>query len=95
MLRFRNLTVAAACLAAPDVEAMRACVALNIDCAQLCEVAAGGLARSSSVSGVTCLACSSVCSTCADECARHSNAHCQQCAAVCRTCAQLCAQMAS
>jgi len=86
---------AAACLSQPQVDDLRACIALTLDCAQLCAVAAGQLARDSAVAGVTCLACSSVCNSCATECERHDHAHCRRCAAACRSCARQCAQMAS
>lgn len=81
---------AAACLREPDPTAMARCIALDIDCAQLCRVAAGFLARGSEAAVDLCEACAEVCDTCAAECARHPMQHCQDCAAACRRCADAC-----
>ena len=84
---------AAACLREPDPKAMARCIALDIDCAQLCRVAAGFVARASEVADELCQACADLCDICAGECAKHSMQHCQDCAAACARCAAECRKM--
>ena len=84
---------AAACLQEPDPKMMARCIALDIDCAQLCRAAAGIMARGSEVAGTVCQACVQVCELCADECGKFQVQHCQDCAAACNRCAAECRQM--
>ena len=84
---------AAACLQEPDVNAMTRCIALDIDCAEICRLAAGATARSSEIAATICRACMEVCEACADECTRHAARHCQDCAAMCRRCMEECRRM--
>lgn len=86
---------AAACLQEQDVKAMARCIALDIDCAQLCRLEAGVMARGSEAAAAVCQACADVCDMCADECGRHPMQHCQDCAAACRRCAAECRRMGS
>jgi uncharacterized protein DUF326 len=87
---------AASCLKEPDVRAMARCIALDIDCAAICRLAAGAMSRASECAGTLCEACADVCDACAEECAKHQKMeHCRQCAEACRRCAQECRQMAS
>lgn len=85
---------ASACLQEEDVKMMAGCIALDIDCAQVCRVTAGLLARGSALAGVLCQACAAVCEACAAECGRHRAPHCQACAAACSHCAQACRRQA-
>lgn len=85
---------AAACLREPDPKKMARCIALDIDCAQICRVAAGFMARGSEAAGVLCQTCADICDMCGDECAKHQEQHCQDCAAACRRCADECRRMA-
>jgi hypothetical protein len=84
-----------ACLAEADVKMMARCIALDMDCAQICRLAAAYMARGSVFAGAICRQCADICSACADECARHEMDHCQQCAQACRRCAEACGMMAS
>lgn len=84
---------ATACLGESDVAAMARCIALDVDCAQICRVAAGAMARDSELAGAICALCAEVCATCAEECARHAHDHCRQCAEACRRCAEACRGM--
>jgi hypothetical protein len=84
---------ATACLSEPDVAAMARCIALDIDCAQVCRVAAAAMARDSELAGAICALCAEVCATCAEECASHRHDHCRQCAEACRRCAEACRRM--
>jgi hypothetical protein len=85
---------AASCLQEPDPKAMARCIALDMDCAQICRLAAAYMARSSEFASAICQACADVCDACADECSRHQMQHCQECAQACRRCADECRRMA-
>jgi hypothetical protein len=84
---------AASCLGEPGVKMMARCVALDVDCAQLCRTASAFMARDSEYAAQLCLACAEMCELCADECAMHDMDHCQECAAACRRCAEECRRM--
>ena len=86
---------AAACLQEPDVKAMARCIALDLDCAQLCQLSVALMAGGSELAPALCGVCAQACRACADECARHDADHCQQCAEACRSCAQACERMAA
>jgi hypothetical protein len=85
---------AVACLQEPDPKAMARCIALDMDCAQLCRLAAGYMARGSEFAGFICQACAEICETCGEECGKHQVQHCQDCADACRRCAEECRRMA-
>ena len=86
---------AAACLHEQDVAAMSRGIALDMDCAGLCRLAAGYMARGSDFAGQLCKLCATVCQTCSDECSEHPMDHCKRCAEACRRCADECAKMAA
>lgn len=86
---------AAACLQEEDPKMMAQCIANDIDCAALCRVAAGFMARGSRLATELCEMCARMCDACADECSRHPMQHCQDCAAACRRCAAECRRMGS
>lgn len=86
---------AASCLDEPDVKAMAACIALDVDCAALCRTVAGFLARDSPFASPLCTLCAQVCEACGQECGRHPMDHCRQCAEACRRCAEACRSMAA
>ncbi|VWX61942.1 Uncharacterized cysteine-rich protein YhjQ [Burkholderiales bacterium 8X] len=81
-----------ACLQEDDVKMMSRCIALDMDCAAICRLAAGYMARGSSFAPQLCQLCATVCETCSQECAKHDMDHCRQCAA-CRRCADACRAM--
>ena len=83
-----------ACLAEDDVKMMARCIALDIDCAQICRLAAACMARGSEFAAAVCGQCAQICQACGDECAKHQTEHCQQCAQACRRCADACRAMA-
>ena len=85
---------AAACLAEDDPKAMARCIALDMDCAALCRLAAGFMARGSENAAATCALCAELCETCAGECATHDMDHCKACAQACQRCADECRRMA-
>ena len=74
-------TCAAACLKESDVQMMAACIAQDLECAQICELAVAAMARQSPHAPDICRLCAQICQACADECSKHSHDHCQTCAA--------------
>jgi len=86
---------AGACLQEDDVKSMARCVALDMDCAQICRLSAALMARGSTFASELCRLCADICRACGDECGKHAMDHCQQCAEACRRCADACARMAA
>ena len=86
---------AASCLQEQDVKMMARCIALDMDCAQICRMAAAYMARGSEFAKAICQQCADICQACGDECARHQMQHCQDCAAACKRCADECRRMAA
>lgn len=86
---------ATACLQEDDVKMMANCIAFDIDCAAVCRMAAGFMARGSTFAKSVCGTCAQICEACGDECARHQHPHCQECAQACRRCANECRRMAA
>ena len=86
---------AASCLKERDVQAMARCIALDIDCAEVCRLASAYMSRGSELYGAICEFCAEVCEACGKECARHKMEHCQKCAKACKRCAEECRRMAA
>ena len=84
-----------ACLNEPDVRSMAECVRLDLDCAAICRLAAGYMARGSARATEVCRLCAAICEACAAECQKHEADHCQRCAAACRACAAKCREMST
>jgi len=84
----------AGCLAEPDVHKLATCIALDIECAQLCRFASGAMARRSVLVPLVCALCAHACDLCAAECLQHTHEHCRRCALACDTCAAMCRAMA-
>lgn len=80
-------------LQVPDTKVLARCIKLNIDCAQLCRVTAGFLARGSELAASICEACIKACEDCREECAQYSMSHCKECEAACHLCANECERM--
>jgi hypothetical protein len=85
-----------ACLAEREVDKLKQCIRLDLDCADLC-AAAVALASRRTGSNVEVLrsvieACAMACKVCGDECEKHAHAHehCRICAEACRSCEQAC-----
>ena len=86
-----------ACLGEADPAAMRRCIRLDLDCADLC-AATGRIMSRQTASEPTMLraalqACAQACKLCGDECERHGQhgmEHCRVCAEACRRCEQAC-----
>jgi hypothetical protein len=79
-----------------DIATLRACVALDLVCADICDATARVLSRPGQWDLVTVrdllFACLRSCTTCAEECARHAehHRHCAICEEVCRACIVAC-----
>ena len=60
---------------------MARCVALDMDCAAICSLAVGAMARVSDHAKAICALCADICQACGDECAKHKHMqHCAECA---------------
>jgi hypothetical protein len=86
---------AAACLSEGAGQEMRRCIALDIDCAHICRLTAGYLARHSEFAKPLCAACAGVSEACAKECAKHEREHCRACVQACSVAAAQCRAIAS
>lgn len=85
---------AAACLKEADPKPMARCIALNVDCAEICRLASAYMGRGSEMAPALCSLCADVCEACGEECAKHPMGHCKACAEACRRCAAECRRMA-
>ena len=83
------------CLQEEDVQKMADCIRMDIQCAQICRLAASYMAQDSEYAKDICQLCADICQKCADECAKHSADHCQECANACQQCANACASIAA
>lgn len=84
---------AASCLQEESVAEMTGCIALDLDCADLCRLASSLMARNSPFALDICRLCAQVCEKCAEVCEQHDHDHCQDCARACRRCADECKLM--
>jgi Domain of Unknown Function (DUF326) len=82
-----------------DVAQMRKCIALCLDCADVCGLTVRMLSRVSyrdeQALGHVLRACVRACEICAEECARHAehHRHCAICEQTCRACLGACAAL--
>ena len=80
----------------PDVATLRACIALNLMCADICDTTARVLSRPAQWDLLTVrdllATCVRSCTACAEECDRHAehHRHCAICAEVSRACLLAC-----
>lgn len=88
------LECASACMKEEDSKAMIRCIALDLECADVCRLAAASIARGDDHVKAACSLCAQVCQACATECAKHAMDHCQRCAEACQRCADACTTMA-
>jgi len=86
-------TCAGACLSEGKAAHMSACIRNDIDCAEICRVAAGMMARRSDHALMVCKLCAAICHACAAECRKHPEDHCQACADACEMCEAQCLKM--
>lgn len=80
-----------ACLEEKEVQMLTTCIKLDMDCAQICTVAAAFIARGSAHAAHILKECAEICTLCAEECAKHTHMeHCKRCAEACSRCAEAC-----
>jgi hypothetical protein len=80
-----------ACLSEKEVTMMKGCIALDIDCADICILTARLLQRNSPVGHHLLTSCEEICRLCAEECKKHNHIqHCKECADACQKCADAC-----
>ena len=86
-----------ACVAGDIRDNNGECIAINLDCADICEMTGRVLSRQTAydaaVTRAVLEACATACKSCGDECAQHGEhgmQHCQVCAEACRRCEQAC-----
>ena len=85
-----------ACLAEEQIDRLRRCIRLNLDCAAICaatgEVVARQTGMDRELTRQQLESCVTACRVCGDECAPHASMHehCRLCTASCRACAQAC-----
>lgn len=88
-----------ACLAEQEVEKLRHCIRLDLDCADICFTTASVLTRQTepdwTVVRAQVEACARTCSACAQECEKHASMHdhCRICAEHCRKCETTCNEL--
>jgi hypothetical protein len=86
-------------LAEQDVAEMSKCIALCIECADVCDAVARSLSRPAHTDHFVVhrllQACVQTCTNSAEECDRHAphHRHCALCAKTCRACAHACSEL--
>ena len=88
------LQCVAGCLKETDVKAMVQCIALDLECAEICRLCVSSMARNGECTKEICALCAKVCDMCAAECSKHAHAHCKDCAEAFKRCAEACRAMA-
>ena len=88
------LQCATSCLKEDDPKSMVRCIALDMECADICQLAAASIARGDEHLKAVCTLCASACHACAMECGKHDMDHCKHCAETCKRCAAACRGMA-
>ena len=90
-----------ACLGEEDVQMLRRCIRLNLDCADVCDVTGKLLSQQTAfeprMARATLEACAEACRLCGEECERHAehHEHCRVCAQTCRRCESACNNLLS
>lgn len=88
------LQCASDCIGEEDPKSMARCIKLDLECADICRLAAASIARGDDNMKAVCSLCADACETCGTECAKHPMDHCQRCAEACKRCAAACRNMA-
>lgn len=83
-----------ACLEEPDIQARKNCLALLVECAQMCQMSAAHMAMDGQFAKEHCGVCAAICEKCAQECSMFNDDHCTECAQICQDCANECKSMA-
>ena len=88
------LQCASACLKENDPKPLTSCIALDMECADICGLAAASIARGDKHMKAICSLCADACQACGAECAKHAMDHCKRCAETCKRCVEVCRAMA-
>lgn len=89
------LVCASACLKEDNPKPLASCIALDLECADICSLAAASIARGDKHMKAICALCADASQACGTECAKHADAdHCKRCAEACKRCAEACRGMA-
>jgi hypothetical protein len=81
---------AAACLREKEVSELSRCIELDLECAEICTLAAYFISRGSEQTQKVVKLCADICAACHKECEKHSHMeHCRICAEACKKCAGL------
>ena len=84
------------CLSMGGKHAQPQHIALLMDCASMCEAAAGSMSRGSIAHRLVCGACAEICKLCEEDCrSMGDDATMLACAEMCRQCAESCDRMAA
>lgn len=82
-----------ACLHEDDVDGLRRCIQVDLNCADVCSATLRTISRPGPDGGTWAAmleTCVKACEECASECESHEHDHCRQCAEACRACAEAC-----
>lgn len=79
-----------ACLNEEHVHMLARCIELDRDCAEICALTAGWVARGAEHHSALINLCAELCDACAEECEKHAHDHCKKCAEACRKCSEEC-----
>jgi len=85
-----------ACLGEENVKSFTQCIRLNLDCADVCNIAGRIATRLTGSDGELIRSvidtCAAACRLCAEECEKHAgmHEHCRICAEACRRCMKAC-----
>ncbi len=90
---------AVACLSDERVQELTRCIALTLDCADVCNDTGrslfGQMSSEPALARSMLEVCAQACRTCAEECERHDHDHCRICAKACRRCEEACNELAA
>lgn len=87
-----------ACLGEAQLDLLRRCIRLNLDCRDICTATGSVLSRQQQpeleLLSRQLEACVLICAACAQECEKHAamHEHCRVCAEACRACERACEQ---
>ena len=90
-----------ACLSEHEVDPLRKCIRLDLDCADICVTTGRVLSRQTEydahITQRLLETCIQACTSCADECERHASMHehCRVCAEACRNSVEACEALLS
>ena len=79
-----------ACLEEKCLDAMRKCLKLTVECANICEITASSIVYEGDFRPEVLGLCIRACEECRIECSSHNCLYCAECAALCTECIEAC-----